>query len=351
MAQKEFYSIRSFILLLTLMKELAEIKSDIKKNTLKPIYVLDGEEPYYIDVITNLFEQTLLPEHERDFNQSIFYGKDANWSDVVNECRSYPAFATRRLVVLKEVAQMKDFVKLESYMSNPSETTVLVIAHKYKKVDGRSTILKSIKKNGYYATFDKLKDHKLPDWIINYCSELNLKINSMNAELLATYLGNDLQKIANEIEKVSINITENGEVTEDLIEKYIGISKEYNIFQYPSAILEKNAERAFRIANYFMANAKEAPMVVVTATLYGQFCKLYQYHYAKQLPQGEIAAHLKIPPFFVKDYEAASRKYNLSQTSEAIKLIQEYNLNSIGMNVSNNSITLLKEMTAKLIQI
>jgi DNA polymerase III subunit delta len=333
------------------MKEVDQILSDIKTNTVKPIYVLDGEEPYYIDMVTDTFEHTLLPPHEKDFNQTIFYGKDAEWNAIVNECRSYPAFAERRLVVLKEASQMKDFAKLESYMANPAETTVFVVAYKYKKVDGRSTILKSIKKNGFYATSDKLKDYQLADWIGKYCSEHQLKINPMNAELLATYLGNDLQKIVNEIQKVSINLTESGEVTSDLIEQYIGISKEYNIFQFPAAITEKNNERAFRIANYFMANPKDAPMVVITATLYNEFSKLYQYHYAKQLPDAGVAAQLKISPFFVKNYKTAAQKFNLSQTIQAITIIQEYNLNAIGMNVANNSISLLKELTAKLLQL
>jgi DNA polymerase-3 subunit delta len=333
------------------MKEVQEIISHIKNGKVQSIYVLDGEEPYYIDLITHVFEQDFLPIQDKDFNQSVFYGKDAEWSSVVNECRSYPAFAAKRLVILKEAAQMKDFAKLESYMQSPSETTILVIAHKYKKVDGRSSILKAIKKNGYYATFDKLRDYQVADWISKYCSENKFTISSLNSALLANYLGNDLQKIVNEIQKVAINLKDQEEINEDLIEKYIGISKDYNIFQFPSALLERNAEKAFKIANYFMANPKEAPLVVVTATLYGQFSKLYQYHFVKNLPDKDIAAQLKISPYFVKDFKSAAQTFNLTQTAEAIHLIHAYNLNAIGMNVSNNSISLLKELTTRILQL
>lgn len=333
------------------MKEVQEIISHIKNGKVQSIYVLDGEEPYYIDLITHVFEQDFLPIQDKDFNQSVFYGKDAEWSSVVNECRSYPAFAAKRLVILKEAAQMKDFAKLESYMQSPSETTVLVIAHKYKKVDGRSSILKAIKKNGYYATFDKLRDYQVADWISKYCSENKFTISSLNSALLANYLGNDLQKIVNEIQKVAINLKDQDEINEDLIEKYIGISKDYNIFQFPTALLERNAEKAFKIANYFMANPKEVHLLVVTATLYGQFSKLYQYHFVKNLPEKDIAAQLKIAPYFVKDFKSAAQTFNLTQTAEAIHLIHAYNLNAIGMNVSNNSMSLLKELTTRILQL
>ncbi len=332
-----------------LMKAVNDILKEINNRQFKPVYVFDGEEAYYIDQLTHAFENHALEPHEKDFNQSVFYGKDADWTDVVNECRSYPAFAQRRLVILKEAAQMKKITELEAYISNPSKDTILVIAHKHKKLDGRTSLYRAIKKQADYHTFEKIKEYHLTDWILNFCITRNLKINQRNAELLGIYLGNDLQKIVNELEKVMLNIHEGEEITEELIEKYIGISKDYNVFQYPTAILERNGEKAFKVVNYFMANPKDAPMVVVTATLYGQFCKLYQYHYAKSLGQKEIAAALKIAPFFVKDYDQASRKFSLIQTTKAIQLIHEYNLKSIGIDVAHNDISLLKELTAKLL--
>lgn len=331
------------------MKEFNDIVKDIKNKTFKPIYTFDGEEPYYIDLLVDMFENKVLEPHEKDFNQTVFYGKDVVWSDVVNECRSYPSFAERRMVIIKEAGQMKDFAKLESYFENPSASTILVIAYKYKKLDGRSKSTTFLKKKGVYATSEKLRDYQISPWILTYCKDNKIKINAANAELLATYLGTDLQKIANELEKVSINIKEGEEITEELIERYIGISKDYNIFQYPTALFERDAEKSFKIANYFMANPKENPMVVVTATLYGQFAKLYQYHYTSHLQQAEIASLLKIGTFFIKDYANAAKRYNLTQTINAIHIIREYNLNAVGVNVARNNIDLLKEMTAKIL--
>lgn len=333
------------------MKEVNELIKQIKKGDLKPVYAFDGEEPYYIDLLCDVFEQEVLQPGEKDFNFTTFYGKDSDWSAVVNECRSYPAFSQRRLVILKEAAQLRGLNELDSYIQNPLSSTVFVIAHKYKKIDGRSSIVKSVKKHGVYLTFDKIRDYNLSDWILNYCTSKNIKISPANAELVATYLGTDLQKIVNELEKVLINVGDEKEITAELIEKYIGISKEYNVFQYPMAILERNAEKSFRIANYFMANPKEGPLVLVTSMLYAQFSKLYQYHYARNMQPKDIAAVLKINPFFVKDYQKSAQLFSLSQTMSAIEIIHQFNLHAIGMNTATNDITLLKELTAKLLSI
>lgn len=333
------------------MKEVNELLKQIKKGEFKQVYAFDGEEPFYIDMLCDAFEKDALQPHEKDFNFTTFYGKDADWSAVVNECRSYPAFAQRRLVILKEASQLKGFAELDSYIQNPLDSTIFVIAHKHKKIDGRSSVLKSIKKHGVYLTFDKIKEYNLSDWILNYCVSKNIKISAVNADLLATYLGADLQKIANELEKVLINIQPNEEVTAELIEKYIGVSKEYNAFQFNTAILERNVEKSFQIVNYFISNPKEGPLVMVTSLLYGQFAKLYQYHYARGMQPKDIAAVLKINPYFVKDFQKSAQHYSLSQTIKAIEILHEYNLNAIGMNTANNDITLLKEMTAKILSI
>lgn len=333
------------------MKELESIKEDIQKNKLKPFYVFDGEEAYYIDLLTDYFEKHLLQPEERDFNQTIFYGKDTEWRMVANECRSYPVFASRRLVIVKEAQALKQFAELESYFLNPAETTVLVIAYKYKKVDGRTNITKVVKKSGTYFTFDKIKDYKLGEWILQYCASVHRKISATNAELIAAHLGTDLQKVTNEIDKTLINVAEGGEITEELIERYIGISKDYNIFQYPTALLDKDIEKAFKVVNYYIANSKEFNMVPITSTVYSQFAKLYQYHYVAHLSQGEIASALQIAPFLVKNYQRAAKFYNLAQTQKVIHLMYEYNLNAIGMNVAKNDLSLLKEMTAKILSL
>lgn len=333
------------------MKKAFDIIKSIKGGDVKPVYVLDGEESYYIDMITDAFEEKLLQPHERDFNLSIFYGKDADWTQVVNECRSYPAFAAKRLVILKEAGQLKDFGKLEPYFQLPTESTVLVIAFKYKKVDGRSSVKKAITKHGVHETFDKIKEQEVADWILNYCHGKKLKISSSNADMLSAYLGNDLQKIVNEIEKVRINLQENEEITDSHIEKYIGISKEYNLFAFPKALLERDVLQSFKIADYYMANAKDHPLVVITAMLYTEFNKLYKYHYCSHKPQAEIATVLKISPYFIKDYSRAAKNYNAHQTIQALHYIAEGNLNAVGLDVANNNISILKELTAKLLSL
>lgn len=333
------------------MKEINELIRNIKNGDLGPVYAFDGEEAYYIDLLCDVFEEHVLQPHEKDFNLKIFYGKDSTASAIVNECRSYPAFAQRRLVIVKEAAQLKDLAELEPYVQHPLESTVLVLAHKHKKIDGRTTLLKAIKKQGVHLSFDKVKDYQLTDWILNYCSTNKIRITPANAELLGTYLGTDLQKIVNELEKVLLNVGAEKEITAELIERYIGISKEYNVFAFPKAILERNIERSFRIATYFIANPKEGPLVVVASSLYAEFAKLYQYHYVKNQPEKEIAAIMKLNPFFVKDYKKAAERYSLSQTIEAIIAIQRFNLNTIGMHVANNDMNLLKELTAKLLSL
>lgn len=331
------------------MKELKEIEKDIQTGKLKPVYAFDGEESYYIDVLTDYFENNLLTESERDFNQTIFYGKDVEWNVLVNECRSYPAFAQRRLVILKEANQMKDFSMLDAYIQQPSDSTVLVIAYKYKKIDGRLAIVKSIAKNGKHFTFNRLKDHLLSQWIIQYCTDHHRKISPRHADIIAAHIGNDLQKISNEIDKTIINLKEGEEISEALIEEYIGISKDYNIFQFPKAILEKNTEKAFTIAKYFMANEKNFHMTLVTATLYGEFSKLYQYHYVAHLPASQISSTIKVPPFYLDEYRMASVRFDLNKTKKAIDIIHTYNLYAVGIGMAHHSASLLKELTSKLL--
>lgn len=338
------------------MKEVNDILIQIQNGKTKPVYIFDGEEPFYIDALVEAFENTFLQPHEKDFNFRVFFGKDALWNDIVNECRSFPVFASKRLVILKEASQLKDFDQLENYLKNPAESTLLVIAYKYKKVDGRGSLGKYIKSataksHIEYVTFDKIKDAKLQDWILQYTIKHNIKLSATNAALLATYLGNDLQKIANELEKVSINIKEGEEITEELIEKYIGISKEYNVFQFPKAIIERNTVLTYKIVAYYIANPKEAPMVVITAMLYNEFCKLYKYHYAKNLPQAEAAKAIGIAPFFIKEYQQAAQVYNLTQTKKAIGLLYKYNLHSIGVDIADNNMTMLKELSFKLLSL
>lgn len=334
------------------MNELKQIQSEIKKGIFKSVYVFDGEEPYFMDVLIDDFEQNVLQPHERDFNLNILYGKDSTWTDVVNACRSYPAFAERRLVILKEAAQLKNFSKLESYIAQPSPNTVLVIAYKHSKIDGRASIAKTIKKTGVYITFDKVPDYKITQWILDYCQSHQLKINDTNANLLGLYLGTDLQKIVNELGKLLINLQPNEEIKATHIEKYIGISKEYNVYEFAKAILQKQFEQAFKIVNYFIQNPKDNSLIQIVSTCYNEFAKLYVYHYCRTLSDDDIASTMKLRnKFFLKEYKLAANHYSLKQTVQAILLLQDFNLNSLGVGTLSNNHTLLKEYTSKILSL
>jgi len=225
--------------------ELNKLMQSLKAKKFAPFYVIDGEEPFYLDFIGNYFEEHILSPAEKDFNLITLYGKDVVWADVVNACRRFPMFAERQVVILKDAAQMRSLNELTGYLENPAPTTVFLIEHRFKKVDGRGKLAKLAKDKGYYFTSDKLKDEALPKWIENYGIEIGFHINEREAQILATYLGNDLQKIVNEIEKVRINVPEEKLLTAELIQKYIGISREYNVFEMPEALAVGEIKTSF----------------------------------------------------------------------------------------------------------
>jgi len=325
-----------------------EIFASIKAGNYSPVYGLDGEEPYYIDKITDYIENNILKPEEKDFNLTTFYGRDANWSDVVSACRRFPMFAERQIVLLKEAQTMKDISKLEVYLASPTPTTIFVIAHKYKKFDGRTTLPKLIQKQGVYFTSDVIKEYNIKSWITNYLAEKKIGATPKVIDTLSVYLGTDLQKIINEIDKVLLNVPDAKELTEALIEKYIGISHDYNVFDLPTAIFNGDIDKTFRMLNYFNANPKEAPMVLVLGTLFNKFQQLYTYHFVANKSQGEIASAIKVPPFFVKDYQGYAARYNLAKTESAIHLIKEYNLKALGMKNTASPEGLLKELITRL---
>ena len=335
------------------MKEINDITRAIKKGEVAPVYLFDGDEPYFIDMVSDAFEHHLLQPHERDFNLSILYGKDIQSSiQVVNECRAYPVMAQRKLVLIKEAAQMKPAVlyELESYCKNPSPSTTLVIAYKYGKFDKRKSLVKEAVKQGAVAlTFDKIKEHKLPEWVLDYAKTHQWTLTPQNAQLICEYLGNNLQKIANELGKLALNLTDTDrEINADKIEKYIGVSKEYNGFEYAKAVLNGDVEKAFKVAQYFITNPKSGNIIMVLGMLYSEFRKIYLYHYSAHLQGNERAAAMQIPPFALNDYHGAARHYTLPKTIKAIECLHEYNLKAIGVNQQYTGQHLLKELTAQL---
>ena len=252
-----------------------KIISDFKKKSFRPVYWLEGEEDYFIDQVIDYAEHHILSESEASFNLSVFYGKDANWADVTNACMRYPMFAERQVVVLKEAQQMRDVEKLEPYVENPLASTIFVVSYKEKKVDGRTKFAKLLKEKGEFFSTKKMYDNQLPNWTNDFVQGKGFSIQPKALHLLVEHIGNDLSRIVNEIDKVLINLGKRKEITEDDIENYVGISKEYNVFEFQSAIIKKDLSKAIQIIQYFEGNPKAGPIQMVLPALYASFSKVY----------------------------------------------------------------------------
>lgn len=320
-----------------------------KKKQFKPVYWLEGEEDYYIDQVVNYAEHHILSEAEAGFNLTVFYGKDANWADIINACRRYPMFSERQVVLLKEAQQMRDIEKLESYIENPLSSTVFVVSYKEKKVDGRTSLSKLLKKNAEVLTTKKMYDNQLPDWTNDLIHSKGYEISPKALLLLVDHIGNDLARINNEVEKMLVNLGSRKTISEDDIENYVGVSKEYNPFELQSAIVKKDLSKAIRIIQYFEANPKAAPIQLVLPTLYNLFSKTYMIFGQSAKDDKTIAANIGVNPFFVKDYMATSKNYGYEGVEAALLLLHNYNLKSIGINNAGGSdASLLKEMVFKM---
>lgn len=324
--------------------------SDWKKKSFRPIYWLEGEEDYFIDQLVNYAEHNILNESEVAFNLTVFYGKDANWPDVVNACRRYPMLAERQVVILKEAQQMRDVEKLEGYAEKPLESTILVVSYKEKKIDGRTKFAKLLKEKSEFFSTKKMYDNQLPGWTNDFVKEKGYSVQPKALHLLVEHIGNDLSRIANEIEKLLVNLGKRKEITEDDIENYVGISKEYNVFELQSAIMQKDLSKAIQIIQYFEGNPKAAPIQQILPVLYNFFSKVYMVYGLPSNDDKSIAAGLGVNPFFVKDYKTASVNYDFLSVQKNLLLLQEYNLRSVGVNDSGTSdASLLKELVFKMV--
>jgi DNA polymerase III subunit delta len=323
--------------------------SDWKKKSFKPLYWFEGEEEYYINKLVDYAEHCILPESEASFNLSIFYGKDADWADVLNACRRYPMFADRQVVLLKEAQQMKDIGKLESYFQNPLDSTVFVVSYKEKKVDGRSKLAKLIKEKGELLTLKKLYDNQLPEWTHELVESKGFTISQRALLLLVDHIGNDLIRIENEINKLLLNLGDRKNITEDDIEEYVGVSKEYNVFELQDALSKKDLAKALRIIQYFGSNPKAAPLQLLLPSLYGFFSKTYMLFGHTGNDEKAMAASISVNPYFLKDYLLAAKTFGLEGIESCLLLLHEYNLRSIGINnINAEDVSLLKEMAVKM---
>lgn len=327
------------------------ILADWKKSRFKPVYWLEGEEEYFIDKLINYAEHHLLPESEASFNLTVFYGRDASWPDVVNACRRYPMFAERQVVLIKEAQHMRDIDKLESYLENPLSSTILVIGYKEKKLDSRRKFAKLIKEKGEILSVKKMNERDLREWTDELIKNKGLSIAPKALALITDHIGNDLQRIDNELEKLILNLGDRKTVSEDDIEKYVGVSKEFNVFELQNALASKDIAKALRIIQYFEANPKAGPIQLLIPSLYGFFSKVFMLFGLGSADERNIAATLGVPPFSVKNYTAAARNYGYPGVENVLLLLHQYNLKSIGMGaVSTDDSSLMKELAMKMIK-
>lgn len=332
------------------MDEVLKIIKDIQAGNIKPIYFLMGEEPYYIDKLSEYIEQNILQEHERDFNQTVLYGRDVNIEDVVGNAKRYPMMADRQVVIVKEAQELSRTIdKLESYAENPQDTTVLVICYKYKTLDKRKKVTKVLEKNGVVFESKKLYENQVGDWLKRVLQGKKLNIEPKAVQMFVDFLGNDLSRIANEIDKLAIILKPGDVITPAIIEENIGFSKDFNPFELRKAIGEKDQYKSYLIANHFAANPKDNPIVLTIGLVFSFFSQLLQYHGLKDKNPKNVASVLKVNPFFVKDYELAARNYPMKKVSGIVSTLKDIDLKSKG--VGGNSLPqsdLLKEMLAKI---
>ena len=328
-----------------------KIISEWNKKNFKSIYWLEGEEDYYIDMVMDHAEHRILDEAEAGFNLTVFYGKDAEWPSVINACKRYPMFAEKQVVLLKEAQQMRDIEKLESYVEHPLSSTIFVVGYKGKTLDKRTKLHKLLKKSAEIFNSEKLRDYKLPEWIAEFVQSKGYKISSKAVSLLDEHIGNDLNRISNEIEKLALNLKGKKEITEDDIERYIGISKEYNVFELQAAIAKKDLAKAMTIIRYFEGNPKAGPIQMVLPALYSSFSKIYGVFGMNDRSESALRPHFYNNPTAVKNALETINKYGYDGIERILLLLHQYNLKGVGVGDTGTSdASLMKEMVVKMIR-
>lgn len=327
-----------------------DIIDKLDKKIYYPFYFLFGEEPFYIDEIVDYIEKKVLTETEKEFNQAVIYGNDVDVKQVIDYCRRYPMMSNYQVVIVKEAQELEKIEELQPYLEKPLNSTILVIAYKYKKIDRRKSFAKVIEKHGVLFESQKVYDSKIPEWITQYLKKAGYSVTLKATMLLTEFLGNDLSKIRNELEKLRINLPTGTTINEEHIEYYIGISKEFNIFELHNALGKRDIVKSNQIINYFADNSKQHPLVVTITMLYNFFLKLLIYHQLTDKSRNNAASALDVSPYFIKDYEVAARHYSFDKLVQIIEILRDYDLRSKGVNnQSVNEGELLKEMVYKIL--
>ena len=327
-----------------------DIISNLKKKIYHPVYFLMGEESYFIDKISDYISDNVLTDAEKGFNQTILYGKDLEPRTIIDNALRFPMMANYQVIIVREAQNIKKIEDLESYVKNPLNSTILVINYKYKTLDKRKTFPKAIEQKGVLYESKKLYDNQLPAWISTYLKNQQYTVSPQASAMLSEYLGSDLSKVANELDKLIISLPAGTQITPDHIEKNIGISKEFNVFELQNALGERDMLRANRIINYFGDNQTANPVPVIIASLFSYFMKLLNYQFLEDKSQNNVASVLSVHPFFVKGYVSAAKNYNIRKLVEVVSILREYDMKSKGFgNVSATPADLQREMIYRIL--
>lgn len=333
-----------------------QIIRDILAGKFSPLYVLHGEESFFIEEISKAIVSTVVESASKDFNESILYGRDTDLTEILAASRRFPMMSERQLVLVKEAQELKcwkrkdELEKLAAYAESPLSSTVLVFCYMNKKIDSRSKAVKTLSKNGILFLSEKLREYKLPQWINEYISSVKLSIDPQSAQLIAEYLGNDLRKITNEITKIKISLPEGSVITSEVIEKHIGISKDYNVFELQRALGNKDLEKSSRIVNHFEANPKNNPLAMVIPVLSAYFSRLFVYHGLKDKSQNSAARAMSCSPYAVRDYSAAANVYSVSKVARIFGYLRDADRKSKGQgNATISDGMLLRETVFKIL--
>lgn len=329
------------------------ILKDLKKKIYKPVYFLHGDESYFIDIISDYIEKKVLDEGEKAFNQLVLYGRETNFKSVVDSARQFPMMAPYKVIIIKEAQVMRDIISLDEYVKNPSPQTLLVLAYKHKKLDKRSKFSKAIYANAEVLESNKIKDYTLGQWISNQVKGKGFNIGNEVTQLLAEYLGNDLSKVNNAIEKLVIDLSAGGTINMDAVQNKIGISKDYNVFEMQKALGERNVLKASKIINYMVQNSAKQPLIMLNSMLYGYFTKVMGAIFYKNLGDNELAKKIGLyNTYFLKDYRSAARNYSFQQVKTIFSYLKEFDAKSKGINArSSKGGELTKELLYRILYI
>ncbi|MDD2380547.1 MAG: DNA polymerase III subunit delta [Mariniphaga sp.] len=327
------------------------ILQNLKKKVYHPIYLLQGEEPFFIDEVSNFIEKNVLTETEKSFNQTIFYGKDTDPQTIAEAALRYPMMTDRQVIIVKEAQSIKNIENLAFYAAKPMPSTLLVLNYKYKNLDSRTKLYKSIKEKGVILTTKKMYENQVPAWIDKYLKQHGYSIKPQASQILTDSLGANLSKIANELNKLMIAVKANQQITPEHIEKNIGFSKEFNLFELQDALGTKNIYKVNLIINYLGANPQQNPIQVTIAVLFGFFSKIFAYHFLPDKSEKGAISTIGGHPFYIRKIIAAAKKYNPTKLYEIMGILREYDLKSKGMNVSplTEPAELQKEMIYKIL--